>query len=311
MTSVSGKAIAELAKPLEIYLPREMAIDNDAPSLGNVAILRGDESLIAKAEKVSLGQFSSPTQKITLDRKSVLSRLVCCGIPAYKVKLSGADEITISQQHQVIKGNEFVEKAVSFLTANPPHPSVCQYSALRTPQDLILSDVNEMPRLVANLAENNSKNQVKVVVTAFIGNKDTESREVVFFLKYNCRRVAAKIDIQEGEIISPENIKVENIISTNPEPTDWAIPYGFIARRSIPANTAIAADMVEEVKPQIVLKRNQNVLIKVDRFGLVVTAIGRTLQDGRAGEYIKVQNLSSQRVILVQVKEDGSVEPVF
>ena len=70
-------------------------------------------------------------------------------------------------------------------------------------------------------------------------------------------------------------------------------------------------DLVENVKPEMVVKRNQNVSIKVDRMGLLVTALGKTLQDGRVGDCIKVQNLSSQRIIIAKVKEDGSVEPVF
>jgi flagella basal body P-ring formation protein FlgA len=69
--------------------------------------------------------------------------------------------------------------------------------------------------------------------------------------------------------------------------------------------------MVGPVKPQVLLKRNQTILIKVDRLGLLVTAIGRTMQDGGVGEYIKVQNLNSQRIITAKVNEDGSVEPVF
>ncbi|MHC4087226.1 MAG: flagella basal body P-ring formation protein FlgA [Planctomycetota bacterium] len=35
------------------------------------------------------------------------------------------------------------------------------------------------------------------------------------------------------------------------------------------------------------------------------------MQEGRTGEYIKVRNLNSQRIILARVKEDGTVEPVL
>ena len=79
----------------------------------------------------------------------------------------------------------------------------------------------------------------------------------------------------------------------------------------MPANTILSTDMVGPVKPPILLRRNQTILIKVDRLGLFVTAIGRTMQDGQIGEYIKVQNLDSQRIITAKVNEDGSVEPVF
>lgn len=310
--SAGSNANAEQDKSaIQIYLPREITINSDSPNLGDVAIIRGNESLAAKAGKVTLGHFSSPGQKITVDRSIVLSRLACSGIPGSEVSLSGAEEITVSKQHQIIRGNEFVEKAVTFLTENPPNPSVCQYNAIRIPQDLILSDTSGDIKLTPSLAENNIKNQAKILVTAFSGDKEVGTREVMFLLKYNCRRAAAKIDMPAGTIISSENVKVEKAVSNYPEPADWAVPYGFVTRRPLPANTVISMDMVEPVKPQVILKRNQNVIIKVDRLGLLVTAIGRTMQEGRVGEYIKVQNLSSQRIILVKVNEDESVEPVF
>lgn len=310
LTAISACCNADKSS-LQIYLPREITINNDSPNLGEIAIIRGDESLAAKADKVSLGLISSPGQKITIDRSIVLSRLACSGISASDVTLSGAEEITVSQEHQIIRGDKFVETAISFLMENPPQSSVCQYSAIRIPQDLILSETSENIRLVPSLAENSIKNQATVLITVFSGDKELGSREAAFLLKYNSRKVTAKVDIPAGAIISSENIKVEKTVSNYPEPANWAVPYGLSARRSLPTNTVISMDMVEPVKPQVILKRNQNVLIKIDRFGLLVTAIGKTMQEGRVGEYIKVQNLSSQRVILVKVQEDGSVEPVF
>jgi flagella basal body P-ring formation protein FlgA len=69
--------------------------------------------------------------------------------------------------------------------------------------------------------------------------------------------------------------------------------------------------MVAPVKPAVVIKRNQNVVIRIERPLLMVTAIGKAMNDGRTGEYIRVRNLNSQRIILARVKEDGTVEPVF
>ncbi|MHC4096376.1 MAG: flagellar basal body P-ring formation chaperone FlgA [Planctomycetota bacterium] len=69
--------------------------------------------------------------------------------------------------------------------------------------------------------------------------------------------------------------------------------------------------MVGPVKPAVIVRRNQNVVIRIERPLLLITAIGKTMQEGRTGEYIKVRNLNSQRIILARVKEDGTVEPVL
>jgi flagella basal body P-ring formation protein FlgA len=312
MISVSSKADTQQNNTaIQIYLPREITVESNAPNLGQVAIIRGDELLTAKAQKVALGRISAPGQKITIDRPTLLSRLACSGIPASEVTLTGAEKLTISQQYQTIKGNEFVEKALAFLQNNPPNASICQYTPTRMPQDLILSETSEDIRLSPCLAKSNITNPVKVSVSVFSGDKELGVCEVSFLLKYNSRKVVAQVDIPLGAVISSENVKVENTVSNYPEPADWAVPYGLAAKRLLPANTVISADMVGPVKPPILLKRNQTVLIKVDRLGLVVTAIGKALQDGRLGEYIKVQNVDSHRIIMAKVNEDGSVEPVF
>ncbi|MGB8227012.1 MAG: flagellar basal body P-ring formation chaperone FlgA [Sedimentisphaerales bacterium] len=296
---------------LQIYLPSETTIESNTPNLGQVAIIRGDESLAAKAEKVALGYISAPGQKITVDRAIILSRLACSGIPASQVTLTGAEQITVFQQYQIIKGDEFVEKALVFLKNNPPaEVSICQYNVIQTPQDLII-DGNDNIKFSSSLAMSNIKHQAKVIISVLSDDKEIGTREVIFSLKYNCRRAVTQVDIPAGTIISPENVTIENTVSIYPEPANWTAPYGLEAKRQLPTNTVISTGMAGPVNPPVLLQRNQTVVIKFDRLGLLVTAIGRALQDGHLGEYIKVQNVSSQRIIMAKVNEDGSVEPVF
>jgi flagella basal body P-ring formation protein FlgA len=136
--------------------------------------------------------------------------------------------------------------------------------------------------------------------------------EVIFGLKYNFRQAVTKVDIPAGAVISPENVKIEKTTSNYPESSNnWRLPYGLIAKRRVPAKTVLRPNMLGPVKSPIIAKRNQKVVIRIDGPGFLITALGKAMQDGRAGEYIKVRNADSQRIILVKVKEDGSVEPVF
>ena len=296
---------------LQIYFPREITIEGNSPNLGQVGIIRGNESFVAKASKITLGRISMPGQKIIVDRSMVLSRLACNGIPISKVKLTGAEKITVRQQHQVIKSEEFVKAALLFLKENPPDASVCQWNQIRTPKDFILSGIDNEIRLSPSFARNSTRNQAKIQVVVFSGDKEIAVSEVTFRLKYNCREAVAKVDIPKGAIISPENVKIERTISNHPNSANWTAPYGLVAKRRLLANTVIHSGMVGPVKPEVLLKRNQNVVIRIDRLGLLVTAIGRAMQNGWLGDYIKVQNMDSKRIILAKVGENGVVEPVF
>jgi len=296
---------------LQVYLPREVAIKDDCLRLGQVSIIRGKESLVAKASEITLGRFSVPGQEIIIDRPMVLSRLACNGIPASKVTLTGAEKIRVKQQRQTIKGNEFVELASSFLKKNPPGRSVCRWDPIRTPTDLVITGEGKDIKLSPRLAPSGARDQAKVQTVVLADGKQIGAREVTFRLKYNCRRAVTLVEIGAGTVISSDNVKIENTISSHPEPADWSPPYGLIARRRVPANTVLSPHMVGPAKPTVIVGRNQNVVIRIEKPGLLVTAIGTTMQDGRAGEYIKVRNVDSQRIILTRVNEDGTVEPVF
>lgn len=298
------------APRLQIYLPREVAIKDGTIKLGQISIIRGEDSLAAKAGEIALGRIWVPGQKITVDRPTVLSRLACSRIPASGVILTGAQQVTVKRQGQIIKGSDFVELARAFLKKHLPDDSICQMTPVRVPRDFILPKQNDVI-LSPCLAQDNSSCLARVKIMVLVAGRRTDLREVTFRLKYNCRRAVALVDIPAGAVISPQNVKIENVASSYPEPADWKAPYGLVAKRRLPANTQIRPQMASPIKPPVIVKRNQNVLIRVQRPGLLVTAIGKTMQDGRAGEFIKVRNTDSARIILARVNNDGTVEPVF
>jgi flagella basal body P-ring formation protein FlgA len=296
---------------LEIYLPREITIKDKCLSLGRISVIQGEESLVTKASEIALGQISAPGQKVVISREMVLSRLACNGIPASKVTLTGAKEITIKQQERTIRSNELIQLASSFLEKNPPGVSVCGYNPIRTPKDFIITGTNKDIIFCPRLVPASARNQAKVEIIIHTDGKNIGTREVIFGLKYNHQQAVTKINIPAGAVISHENVRIEKIQSNYPHPSEWKPPYGLIAKRHIPVKTVLHPNMLGPVKSPIVCKRNQKVIIRIDMPGFLITAFGKAMQDGRAGEYIKVRNVDSQRIILTKINEDGSVTPVL
>jgi len=296
---------------LEIYLPREITITDDYLRLGQVAIIRGDESLAAKAGSILLGRISVPGQKVIVERSTILCRLACNDIPAQKVTFTGAQATAVTLQRQVIKGEKFVELAKSFLENNPPIRSIGLWEPVRIPADLILAGPDKDVKFTPLLIETGQTSQTKVRVTVLADGKELGTREVTLCLKYNCRRAVTLTQIPAGAVITPDNVKIEKVVSDSPEPANWCPPYGLVARRRLPANIVIGPDMLDSAKTAVRIGRNQSVVIRVEMPGLVVTAMGKTMQDGHVGEHIKVRNSDSQRMILCRVNEDGTVEPIL
>lgn len=296
---------------LKIYLPREVIVKDSSLNLGQLTIIRGGQSLAAEASKISMGRIAVPGQTIVIDRPLVLSRLACSGIPSYKVTLSGADKITVKQQYKVVTGDEFLALAAAAIENIPAGLSGGRWNPVRKCEDFVVSGTGRDITFSTKLNQNGVQNQVKVEVSVLSAGKEIGVREVIFAAKYGRRNAVTKVAIAAGEVLGPENIRIETEISDSPEPGDWAPPYGLTARRGLPADTIIRSHMVEAPKAQVIVERNQNVVIRIEGTGFLITAVGTTMQDGKVGDIIKVRNIDSQRIILVKIREDGCVEPVL
>ena len=294
---------------LKIYLPREVTIKDSNLTLGRVSIIRGGEPLVTEASEIPLGRISIPGQKIILDRPMILSRLACNGIPTSKVTLTGSEKITVQQQNQTISSSEFVSLASSFLEKNPPDNTACRWNPTRKPKDFIVPEWSKDIRFSPRLVQTSVRNRARVEIAVLSGGNKIGVRQVTFTMTYERQQAITKVDIPAGGIISSENIKIEKITSNDPEPVNWKPPYGLVAKRRLPAGTVLVPNMLESLEPPIILKRNQNVVICIERPGFLITAMGIAMQDGRTGDYIKVRNTDSQRIILARIKEDGTVEP--
>ena len=73
----------------------------------------------------------------------------------------------------------------------------------------------------------------------------------------------------------------------------------------------IQPHMLGAAQSPVVIKRNQNVVIRVEKPGFIITALGKAMEDGKVGEYIKIRNIDSQRIIVAKISSDMTVEPVF
>ena len=296
---------------LQVHLPREVTVDGNQLSLEQISVIRGSAPVVAKDGQVLLGRLSAPGQKLVLDRPTILSRLATCGIGADQVRLTGADSVTVRRQQQIIAVEDFVEIGRQFLQQWAGSHSACEILAVTRPKDLVLSerpqDVQLKPQLVRGVVRGHVT--VRVQVTA--DGRDMGTRDVSFRLKYRTHRVVATVEIAEGTALTPDNVTVEAVVSDQPEPSGWKPPYGLVATRTIAAGAEIRDSTLSAAPTSVQVRRNETVLIRMKRPGILVTAMGTSLQDGRMGELVKVRNADSSRIIVCKIMPDGSVEPAL
>lgn len=78
--------------------------------------------------------------------------------------------------------------------------------------------------------------------------------------------------------------------------------------RSIVPNVPITQDMVSEMP---VVKRGQRVMLSVEAAGFSIRTVGETKQDASVGDYVKVVNVASKRIVTGLLIDENTVRVEF
>jgi len=300
---------------LRVYMPRDIAISDAIITLGEVAIIRSEkQEMIDKAGSLQLGQFSSVGQKIVIDRAMMRSRMACEDIDISKLEITGAKETVVTQKHIFIESAKLVEVAEMVLKDAAKPVSVTSWAPIRVPRDFAINSSSKNIEFQTSIVNSNVPSCTKVQIDIFVDDVKVDTKTVTFRYQFTCRRAVATSVIAAGSTINADNVKIEEYKSTQPQRADWKSPYGLIARRKISANSIIHNGMVATETAEVLIKRNDNVIVRVERPGMKISAIGRALEDGRAGQCVKVRMIisaTSQRVIFARIKSDGTLSPIL
>lgn len=308
----SGVFAAGSQERVKVHLPRTIQVDSDIVTLADIAVVTGNSEISREAGKIVMGKFSSAEQNIVIDRKTILSRLASNNIRNKDVILSGAEQVRVNMENLVITSDALLEKAKKFLKDKNPDSSVSGYEPANTPRKIVTDAAGtDKIEIIPSLVTDNNNYHRRVKLTVMKGEEKISERRVSFRLKFSRKAAVATENIPLGTEITSENTEIRKIVSGSPPRRKFSEPYGLTARRHIPADTVIKSYMVGEVQPELVIKRNQTVSIKVERPGMLITTTGKAMQNGHQGELIKVKNISSQRIIYACVNEDGSVSPAY
>lgn len=303
----------DAAKGLRIYLPREMVVSGDTIELGEIGIVQGGENLVSRAEGIGLGRFALGGQRIVVDRGTILSRLASEGIKASEVSISGAENVTVRRKERVISGDRFAEAGEKFLRTQVAYSSACRIKPMFVPKDLVLGASGGKVSFHIKKVNYGNESRPKVWIGVLEDGVEKEVCEIIYKLTYNCRRAVAKGDIPAGTVINSEHVQIETVESDTPESSGWSEPYGMVAKRLIRAGDVVSAKVAGPAAAPVLVKRKQQVFLKIDKGGLYISALGEALEDGKVGDYIRVRRGLNHdaRIVVGCVRADGTIEPVF
>jgi len=297
--------------PVRIYIPRSVAAEGDVLRLGQITVVRcEDETLAAKVSAIPMGRGPWPTERIAFARQIILSRLATHGVAADRVRVTGAKAVSVVGRGQTVPAADIVARAEQFLKDSGAIPAGQWVRLASRPRRLVLNHRGKVT-LMAALAKDSPPNHVAVLVLPARGSARGGPVKVLFRRIYSGRRAVAAKEIAPGQTITADNTRVETVATeTRPDPS-WSPPYGLTATRRIKPGAVVHAAAARAKRQPALVRRNQNVTMRITADAFTITGTGVALQDGRAGESIRVRNIDSQRIITARVNGDGTVEPSF
>lgn len=296
---------------VRIYLPRGVKADGDELTLGAVAVVVCSEAALArKARELPMGRAPWPKETIVINRKTILSRLAAQGIDKDRVRLAGADQVAVTRDEKIIAPSRLLEAAERFLHSTRPAGEECIYHLVRRPQEIVVPGRRDLTYR-CRLDRGAPAGCVRIAVGVCRGEKQLGLREVLYRRMHPIRKAVAVKTVPAGGALTKENVEIQTTYAAQPAPGKWKPPYGLLATRRLLPGTVVRGNLAAPKRPDIVVRRNQTVRLRVQGPGFLITGVGQALQDGRPGEYIKVRNVDSRRIITGRIAFDGSVEPAI
>ncbi|MCX8041284.1 MAG: flagellar basal body P-ring formation chaperone FlgA [Thermodesulfobacteriaceae bacterium] len=149
-----------------------------------------------------------------------------------------------------------------------------------------------------------------LLVTFFLG-KNPELVRIWGYVEAQVPVVVVKRPINAKNLLRPEDLALEERpLSRLPQDVvlDVNSVIGKQLKTSLKAGNVLRGCLIEA---PMVVKKNSLVNIVAKNGKIIVKAQGKALQNGRVGEIIKIQNLSSKKVLLGKVVSSEEVEVSF
>ena len=294
---------------LRVYVPRAKALSGNEAPLGALCVLRCDDAaVLAKASAVRMGRAPFAKETIVIDRGTILSRLAASGISRRRVVFTGAPSIRLTRNASTFASEKIFAAARKYLSEKSPGPAGCGYRLVRTIDPLVAASPGRAT-LCIRPAKDSPNGYVKLEAAAAENGATLAAAGLLFKITYPHRQAVATEAMGSGAVFTPHNTRLRTAYLDQPAVKDWSAPYGTEATQNITPGTVITAGMTRAHKLEIVVRRKQVVTMVIRGAGFVVQGKGEALQDGRPGQYIKIRNTSSKRIVLAKVQYDGTVSP--
>lgn len=307
LLSILLLGIGGSAGAVEVVFKQTAEVNDAAVRLGDIAVFGEKTPLSEALATITVEQAPPPGETVVLRAQAIQHALLTGKAVPEETAWSGSPAITVRRLATTIDAERIMaliadyihdqqknlpEAKVAFLPAALPLPFHLPTGELAT--EVIPSNPGILGSSRFSLI---FRIDDQVVKNMSVRGRVEATADIV---------VASQI-LPRGSILRPEMLSVapadiSNLSAPHFEPNDLV---GKLLTRSLKAGSPILGGMVESLP---VVRRGEKVKMVLNSGPLHLTASGFAHTDGRLDEMIRVQNLSSNKLVYCRVAAPGVVE---
>lgn len=295
------------AQELTISVAAESAVTGQYFTLGDIANISGDDSQrIAELRQIKLGHAPIPGQSYAIAGEILIARLNAANVDLSGINWQIPPQVKITALSQVVSGQRLVTQAEQYLKARLTGGEVT-ITAVGQPQDVLVppGDITFRVELPYGVKYNSPTN---VSVEIQVAGQPFSIAKIRFNVKKYDQVVVASRALAPRDTITADSFTLERRDIGRMPPgyfTDGNNILGLSVKRQIAPGTAITESVLE--KP-IIIQRGKPVNIVARIANIEVSVAGIALQNGSEGQYIRVQNANSKKILTGLVVNETTVQ---
>jgi len=295
------------SQALEVTFRPDAEVDTVAVTLADIADFSEESEMARALASRGVGQSGQPGQDVILDSEAIIRQLhknrdltadiVWSGAASVKVHRRG---VTVGPEklQQILDGyladhrDDLPAADIRFIVDDSPLPFVLPTGDLKW--EVVPSD----PGILGS-------SRFSIIFT--VDGKVRRNMSLTGRFEAMAPVAVAAADLAKGSLLSSQQIVMEtrDITRFRKPCLDPAQLEGRLTLRSIKAGSVVELSMVQ-VPPLI--KKGEVVKIVLNQPGISLSTLGIARNDGGKDELIKVENISSNKILQCRVTAAGLVE---
>jgi len=297
------------ASAITVKLHEQAQVSTPFTTLGDIAAITpaGPETDIWAKRRVS--RSPEPGKSKILQSSSIIASLRHIR-DAQDIHWNGADHITVTRLGVQISKERMKRIVAEFIGNNIkklPDADI-RFTSVRVPENIILPTGKLEYTVIPSKPGILGSSSFSIIFK--VDGKTVKNCTVHGKLAAMAEIATAAVNVRKGRIITADQIELIRKDITNLDTPYFAVhqAVGLLAKRSIRSGRALDSHNVE---PPPVIRKGEPVKIIADKGTLQISTNGIAIMDGRPGDYIRVKNISSSKLVYCRVDAPGIVSVEF